>query len=226
MNELALFMGIGGGLLGSKLLGWRTVCAVEINRYCIDVVMQRQCSKILEPFPIWGDICSFNGFEWQGIVDIVSGGFPCQPFSTANRGRVTAKDFWPEMFRVICEVQPRFVFAENVSEEAIKKAGEDLRTQGYSYRYTNLSSADVGADHIRERFWLLAYTDNYDELRSKVNAKTRLLQEFCEGLWKTNPKEYGVDDGFSSWVEQKRAIGNGQNPVCMAQAIHVLVNGI
>lgn len=73
MNELALFSGVGGGILGGKLLGWRTVCAVEINAYCARRLMQRQNEGHLPPFPIWDDVCTFDGLPWQGVIDVVHG---------------------------------------------------------------------------------------------------------------------------------------------------------
>ena len=76
MNELALFAGAGGGMLAGTILGWRTVCAVEIEPYCASVLIQRQNDGILPPFPIWDDIRTFNGRPWRGIVDVVSGGYP------------------------------------------------------------------------------------------------------------------------------------------------------
>ena len=73
MNELALFAGGGGGILGGKLLGWRTVCAVERNAYCARRLMQRQNEGHIPPFPIWDDVCTFDGTPWRGVVDVVSG---------------------------------------------------------------------------------------------------------------------------------------------------------
>jgi DNA (cytosine-5)-methyltransferase 1 len=87
VNELALFAGAGGGILGGKLLGWRTVCAVEWEPYPASVLVARQNDKILAPFPIWDDVRTFDGKPWQGIVDVVSGGFPCQDISAAGGGR-------------------------------------------------------------------------------------------------------------------------------------------
>ena len=86
MNELALFAGAGGGLLASKLLGWSTVGAVEIEQYPRDILMRRQEDGHLEPFPIWDDVCTFDGRPWRGAVDVVSGGFPCQDISSAGKG--------------------------------------------------------------------------------------------------------------------------------------------
>lgn len=77
MNELALFAGAGGGILGGSLLGWKTICAVEIEKYCIEILLQRQRDNILPRFPIWNDITTFDGKPWKGRVDIITGGFPC-----------------------------------------------------------------------------------------------------------------------------------------------------
>ena len=86
MNELALFAGAGGGILGGKLLGWRTVCAVEWEAYPASVLCARQNDGLLPPFPVWDDIQTFDGKPWRGIVDVISGGFPCQDLSVAGGG--------------------------------------------------------------------------------------------------------------------------------------------
>jgi len=86
MNELALFAGAGGGILGGKLLGWRTVCAVEWKQYPACVLAARQNDGLLPSFPIWDDVQTFDGTSWRGIVDVVSGGFPCQDISSAGTG--------------------------------------------------------------------------------------------------------------------------------------------
>jgi DNA (cytosine-5)-methyltransferase 1 len=87
VNELALFAGAGGGILGGHLLGWRTVCAVEWESYPASVLCARQNDGLLPPFPIWDDVQTFDGKPWRGIVDVVSGGFPCQDISSAGGGQ-------------------------------------------------------------------------------------------------------------------------------------------
>ena len=87
MNELHLFAGVGGGILGGILLGHTTVCAVEIEPYCRRVLLQRQRDGILPKFPIWDDVCTFDGKPWRGKVDVVCGGFPCQDISCAGGGQ-------------------------------------------------------------------------------------------------------------------------------------------
>src|ERR1700677_4665170 len=109
MNELALFAGAGGGILAGHLLGWRTRCAVEYNAYARSVLLARQNDGTLPPFPIWDDVQTFDGKPWRGVIDVVSGGFPCQAFSTAARGANNAPDLWPEMRRIVGEVLPGVV---------------------------------------------------------------------------------------------------------------------
>src|SRR5690606_29146694 len=84
LRELALFAGAGGGILGGKILGWETICAVERDAYAAQVLAQRQNDGILKPFPVWSDVTSFAGKPWRGIVDVISGGFPCQDISVAG----------------------------------------------------------------------------------------------------------------------------------------------
>lgn len=162
MRELALFSGAGGGILASVILGWRTVCAVELNTYAASVLVARQNDGILPPFPIWSDILSFDGHPWRGAVDIVSGGFPCQDISAAGKGEGLSggrSGLWFEMLRVIKEVRPSFVFIENSPMLARRGLGtvlEGLAQAGYDAAWTVLGADDVEAPHIRKRMWILA----------------------------------------------------------------------
>ena len=177
MNELALFAGAGGGILGGALLGWRTVCAVEIDKYAASVLLARQNDKILSPFPVWDDVCTFDGRPWRGIVDVVSGGFPCQDISVAGRGEgITGarSRLWSEMARVVCEVRPQFVFVENspaLTYRGLDVVLADLAKAGYDAEWCVLGADDVGAPHKRKRIWILAYSqsDRYGERRRSKN---------------------------------------------------------
>ena len=166
MNELALFAGAGGGILGGKLLGWRTVCAVEWEPYPASVLCARQNDGVLPTFPIWDDVQTFDGRAWKGIVDVISGGFPCQDISVAGKGAgITGQrsGMWSHMARIIGEVRPRFVFVENSSALIVRGLGivlSDLAEIGYDCRWTVLGAADVGAPHQRDRFWLVARDAN------------------------------------------------------------------
>lgn len=168
MNELALFAGSGGGILGGKLLGWRTVCAVERDAYSAAVLAQRQNDGCLAPFPIWSDVETFDGRPWRGIVDVVSGGFPCQDISVAGKGAgITGQrsGLWGHMRRIIRQVRPPFVFVENSPALTGRGLGTvlgDLAALGYDARWGVVSAADAiwlgGApclDHLRERIWIV-----------------------------------------------------------------------
>ena len=224
MNELELFAGAGGGILGSMLLGHRTICSVEYDAYARSVLLARQNDGTFPPFPVWDDVRTFDGNPWRGIVDVVSGGFPCQAFSTAARGRNTADDLWPEMRRIVADVAPRYVFAENVSTKAIEHAAEELCSMGFQAEMLTLSARDLGADHVRERHWLLAYTDDKSELRRIINAEMAKFEKFRDRLWKTAPEQSRMDDGMASRVERYEAIGNGQVSVVAATALWSLAN--
>lgn len=164
LNELALFAGAGGGLLASHLLGWNTVAAVEIEKYPREVLLQRQRDGMLDNFPIWDDVCTFDGRPWRGLVDVVSGGFPCQDISPAGRGDGLAgarSGLWFEYLRIVEEVRPRFVFAENSSNLRANGLGtiiEGLTGLGYGARWGVLGAWHIGAPHKRNRMWVLAYS--------------------------------------------------------------------
>lgn len=171
MRELALFAGAGGGILGGHLLGWRTVCAVEIDAYCAAVLAQRQTDRLLEPFPIWSDITTFDGRPWRGIVDVVSGGFPCQDISSAGRGAGIDGErsgLWLEMSRIIREVQPRRAYVENspaLTSRGLGRVLGDLAEMGFDARWGVLGAAHVGAPHLRERIWIMANTHGERQLQ-------------------------------------------------------------
>jgi DNA (cytosine-5)-methyltransferase 1 len=162
MNELALFAGAGGGILGGHLLGWRTVCAVEWEAYPASVLVARQNDKILPSFPIWDDVQTFDGKPWRGIVDVVSGGFPCQDISAAGGGAgITGarSSMWKQMARIIGEVRPKYAFVENSPMLTTRGLGtvlRDLAKMGYNAEWGVLGAADVGANHQRDRIWIVA----------------------------------------------------------------------
>ena len=162
MNELALFAGAGGGILGGHLLGWRTVCAVEWEAYPASVLVARQNDKILPPFPIWDDVQTFDGKPWRGIVDVVSGGFPCQDISAAGNGvGITGarSSMWGHMARTIGEVRPQYAFVENspmLTSRGLGTVIGDFSEMGYDTEWCVLGASDVGARHQRERIWLIA----------------------------------------------------------------------
>ena len=192
MRELALFAGTGGGILGGKMLGWRTVCAVEIERYPRNVLLQRQRDGILDNFPIWDDVRTFDGKPWRGKVDVISGGFPCQDISIAGRGlgieRGERSGLWREYTRIIREIRPRYCFVENSPMLASRGLGivlGDLAALWYDAAWKVLSAGDCGAPHERARMWIVAKDTDADgawELQPQriVEEQRRRSCNICE----------------------------------------------
>ena len=162
LRELALFAGAGGGILGGHLLGWRTVCAVEWEPYPASVLCARQNDGLLPLFPIWDDVQTFDGKPWRGIVDVVSGGFPCTDISAAGKGAGIdgeASGMWREMARVVSEIRPQFVFVENspmLVTRGLERVIGDFTAMGYDCKWTVMGAADIGAPHQRDRIWIVA----------------------------------------------------------------------
>jgi len=235
MNELALFAGAGGGLLASELLGWRTVCAVEREAYAAQVLAQRQNDGLLPPFPIWSDVCSFDGKPWRGIIDVISGGFPCQdisPARTNNGGEAKGiagkkSGLWKENLRIIDEVRPARAFSENSSwltRRGLNVVIQDLAEIGYDCAWTTIGAAGFGAEHIRERVWILAYANGTQ--RKGGCLSSGIHQEYTNSSnarWgKDKPGVDRVADGMVNRVDRLKTIGNGQVPIVAAAAYKYL----
>ena len=177
MNELALFAGAGGGILGGLLLGWRTVCAVEIDQYAAGVLAARQNDGCLQPFPIWNDIKTFDGRPWRGVANLVSGGFPCQDVSCAGKGAgITGarSGLWKEMARIVGEVRPQFVWVENSPMLVRRGLGVvlgDLAALGFDAEWGIVSAENAGAPHRRKRIWILAYSARDEQGREEQRTE-------------------------------------------------------
>jgi DNA (cytosine-5)-methyltransferase 1 len=226
MNELALFAGAGGGILGGHLLGWRTVCAVEWDTYAASVLCARQNDKILPPFPIWDDVQTFDGKPWQGIVDVVSGGFPCQDISLAGGGEggIGKKSgMWKHMARIIGEVRPKYVFVENspmLVTRGLDVVLADLAKMGFDAKWGVVSAANVGANHKRERIWILAYAHSSFSERNKCTKRSvekRTINK-QSNWWESESGFYRVANGVAARMDRLKAIGNGQVPLVAATA--------
>lgn len=238
MNELALFAGAGGGILGGLLLGWRTVCACEIDPFARSVLLARQRDGLLAPFPIWDDVRTFDGRPWRGHVDVVSGGFPCQDISSAGKRVGIAGErsgLWHEFARIIGEVRPRSVLVENSSDLVSRGLGVvlgDLAAMGFDARWGVLGACDAGAPHRRERVWIVAHAngehgsprvgnnESRSQLRPRRDSKRRGLQA---SPWLCGaPDHVGMVDGVASRMDRTRALGNGQVPAVVALAWETL----
>ena len=166
MRELSLFTGSGGGIWASRMLGWQTVAMVERDEYCQQVLRARQEDGDFDECPIYDDVFAFDGNPWRGRVDVLSAGFPCQPFSVAGRRLAgeDERDGWPHTARIIREVRPAIAWLENVPGLLTADGGRyfgrilgDLAEAGYDAVWRVLGAADVGAPHRRDRLWIYAH---------------------------------------------------------------------
>ena len=232
MNEMALFAGAGGGILGGLLCGFRTVCAVEIEPYFRDVLAARQDDGTLQPFPIWDDVRTFDGKPWRGVVDIVTGGFPCQDISAAGKGEGIEGErsgLWKEMARIIREVGPRFALVENSPVLTSRGLGTvlcDLAEMGYDAQWGVLGARHVGACHRRDRIWVCAYRadERSDWPRPAWQRQPQLpdvvqREQHAAAVTATR----GDDDALAGNLGKRwRAIGNGQVPAVARLAWELL----
>jgi DNA (cytosine-5)-methyltransferase 1 len=242
MNELALFAGAGGGILGGKLLGWRTVCAVEWDAYAASVLVARQNDGCLPPFPIWDDVQTFDGRPWRGCVDVVSGGFPCQDISAAGKGAGIDGErsgMWGHMARIVGEVRPRFVFVENsplLVGRGLARVLGDLAQMGYDARWGIVGTHHIAGHCAGERLWLVAATteggwgkmvcsepkssSKTSQGRSAVNADTRCRADRIRALEAVagEPAILGGNDGMAARLDRLHCLGNGQHPQVAAIA--------
>jgi DNA (cytosine-5)-methyltransferase 1 len=242
MNELALFAGAGGGILGGHLLGWRTVCAVEWDAYAASVLVARQNDGTLPPFPIWDDVQTFDGRPWRGRVDVISGGFPCQDISSAGSGAgITGErsGMWKHMARIIHEVRPRFCFVENspvLTSRGLGVVLGDLAEMGFDAEWCVLGSCDAGLPTKRDRLWIVACSGVLKPNPRKNESRSR--KEILHKKWPSTscqrvvsyggvaaieiPKCASVDYGLAYWMDELKCIGNGQVPAVAAIAFKLL----
>lgn len=163
---ISLCAGYAGLDLGLAVAepGYRTVCYVEREAHAAATLVARMEDAALEPAPVWDDLKSFDGRPWRGRVHILSAGYPCQPFSLAGkrRGEADPRHLWPDVERIINEVRPRAVFAENVEghiDLGFAEVARSLAELGYHAKAGLFTAREVGAPHRRRRLFILAYAD-------------------------------------------------------------------
>ena len=171
MRVLDLFSGIGGFSLGLERAGMTTVAFCEFDPFCRSVL-----AKHWPLVPIHEDIRELDGHTYRGSVELVCGGFPCQPFSVAGKrgGASDDRALWPEMRRVICEVQPAWVVGENVPgiiAMELDNVLSDLEGEGYATQALVLPACAVDAPHRRDRVWVVAHS--HQRQRNGENKKVR-----------------------------------------------------
>jgi DNA (cytosine-5)-methyltransferase 1 len=171
-NHLSLCAGIGGIDLGLRRVvrGLRTVAMVEREGFCVSHLAAKMEAGELDPCPIYPDLLRFPWDKYRGLVDIVSGGFPCQPFSHAGSRKATedSRHLWPHIKAGVSVLRPSFCFFENVDGIASAKSPgyhsvlhhvlSDLEEMGFNATAGQFSAEEVGAPHLRKRWFILAHS--------------------------------------------------------------------
>ena len=226
MKVLDLFSGIGGFSLGLESTGhFRTVAFCEIDKFCKLIL-----DKHWKGTKVYDDIKTITKkqFEEDGteFPDIITGGFPCQPFSVAGKqqGTSDSRHLWPEMFRIIQEFSPRWVIGENVKGLTNIQDGvvfetvcTDLEGEGYEVRTFNIPAAGVQAPHRRERIWIVAHAKRFNErksIRGSDETQSRIQEEHRQNdsttrefsrtgsVWETN-------NGHENMENSRRTLRQG-----------------
>jgi DNA (cytosine-5)-methyltransferase 1 len=204
MNEtMHLFAGAGGGLLADLILGKRPIIAVEWDKYACSVLRERAADGWFPGLSVFeGDIRLFDPSEYAGRVDCIHAGFPCQDISVAGKqagvGEETRSGLYREVLRIADVVRPRELFLENVSAILNNGLGTvlaDLSTIGYSARWICVRASDVGANHGRDRWWLLARRSDIPSCPK--HNRNGWGQQFSEGFEEAAGVGYPEHDGRS-----------------------------
>jgi len=199
INVLSICSGYGGLDFGLDLAtggAARAVCYVEREAFAAAILARRMEEEALAPAPVWSDLRTFDGRAWSGVVDCITGGYPCQPFSQAGKrlGDRDERHLWPDIARVIGEVEPGIVFFENVAGHltlGFDAVRADLERHGYRVAAGLFSAAEVGASHRRERLFILGVADS----KLSINAGQR---RYCDArLWSASVRPEASGDSLA-----------------------------
>lgn len=206
----SLFSGIGGIDLGFEAAGIKSVWQVESDQCCLRVLTRRfpQAER-------FDDVRKVGKHNLQ-YVDVISGGIPCQPFSSASRGRKSgtadARFFWPEMLRIVTEIRPSWICIENVTQfdgVALEQVASDLERIDYQVgEPLEIPACAVGCDHRRQRIWILCHTDRNGKPGSEFNAETSRLSGPSD-----DARGVGAAHGISKRMDRMRMLGNSVIPL-------------
>ena len=195
MQTMHLFAGCGGGILADLILGHRPIVAVEWDKYCCEVLRARVSDGWFDGMQVWeGDVRMFDPSQYKGRVDCIHAGFPCQDISIAGSkagvGEDTKSGLYREVLRIADALQPGYLFLENVSAIVTGDNGSMLRTvvgdlakRGYDCIWRCISASQIGANHKRNRWWLLAYPNSTSGERMRKPKRiqqTQLSNSRCE----------------------------------------------
>lgn len=216
-----LFAGAGGGLLADLILGHTPVVAVEWEPYACQVLRERAADGWFPGLSVWeGDVRLFDPSEYAGSVDCIHAGFPCQDISVAGKqagvGTETRSGLYREVLRIAGVVRPRFLYLENVSAILSNGLGvvlADLAALGYDARWCCLKASDVGANHHRDRWWLLAYPAGGNDKGGELHPGNIFQALVNRQAGSSNPSDTGskdvADTDSSGCEEQRRTVADG-----------------
>jgi DNA (cytosine-5)-methyltransferase 1 len=256
VTHIDLFSGIGGFALAAKWAGFQTVAFVEIEPYAQELIKQnfgavpftdaKRCNgrendqgktetgrTRLTPC-LFGDISTFDGTRYRGAT-LLTGGFPCQPFSQAGKRRGAADDraLWPEMFRVIQQARPAWVLGENVAgiiDMELDRVLSDLESEGYAVQALVIPACAVDAKHRRDRVWIVAYAEGRSVgtglCENESTGERGRRSGYCrwpdEGEWFAESGMGRVAHGIPNRVDRLKGLGNAIVP----QVAYEIVKGI
>lgn len=257
LRTLSLCSGIGALDLGVRLAvpGARTVCYVEREAYCQAALVARMEEAALDSAPVWDDLKTFDGKPWRGRVDCVTGGYPCQPFSMAGsrQGSSDPRHLWPDVCRIVEEIQPEIVFFENVHGHlslGFEKVVSDLERLDYRVAAGLFTAEEVGAPHDRKRLFILGrHSSSVGQEEVEVgDPDSSRLARWLESVnqdrdersaWPSGPEDdafwrrcpveaqpavHRMAHGSSLWVDRLRAVGNSVVPAQAAFAFRTLAS--
>ncbi len=208
MKHLDLFSGIGGFALAARWMGWETVGFCEIDPYC-----QKVLAKNFPGVPIHEDIKTYDGQE----CDLITAGFPCQPYSQAGlqRGEADDRALWSRLREVVWNSRPAWFVGENVVGFAglgLAKALSELAGMAYRVRTFDIPACSVGAPHARRRLWIVAHSiwdeQQWEKPRSRKTGRMGREQQSVpwDTPWESALAEFrGMDDGLSGRLVTNRA---------------------
>jgi DNA (cytosine-5)-methyltransferase 1 len=204
MTHGSLFSGIGGFELAAQWMDWDNIFHCEWNEFG-QKVLKHHFPKSIS----YEDITKTDFSIHRGTIDILTGGFPCQPYSTAGKrlGKEDERHLWPEMLRAIREIEPRWVVGENVRGLVSWSGGlvfeevqTDLEAQGYSVQPFLLPAASVNAPHRRDRIWFVAHSNNNRNSNGfrQVQNENGKISKWNDNAKSSNSDKRNIWDSFPS----------------------------
>jgi DNA (cytosine-5)-methyltransferase 1 len=219
----------------------RTVALCEIEAFAIANLVAKMEAGLMDAAPVWTDLKTFPWESFRDRVDVLTGGYPCQPFSAAGKrlGTEDERHLWPHIAKGIAILKPRVCLFENVEGHitlGLSTVVSDLEEMGYKVSWGIFSSAECGAPHQRKRVFIMAHDQSERVQRlwaawkqepsaheqQELPVRSGPGADWADGT--TEPILLRMDDGGSDWVDRMRLLGNGVVPSCAALAFTTLLN--